>query len=64
MFKVMLLDTLNYDNIAEARNIAQSTKNLLKILCQVTDDSPLKVRSLNVAVQEDNGTILIINQRG
>ena len=57
----MLLDTLNYDNMDESRNIASSTKNLLKILCQVTTESPLKVRSLNVAVQDDNGTFLIID---
>ena len=57
----MLLDTLNYDNMDESRNIASSTKNLLKILCQVTTESPLKVQSLNVAVQDDNGTFLIID---
>ena len=57
MILVLLVDTLNYDNIEESKNLAKSTKMLLKLLCQVQGDSPLKVRSLNVAVEEDNGIL-------
>ena len=57
LFPVLLLDTLNYENIEESCNLTQSTKSLLRILCQVQQPTPLKVKSLNVAVQDDKGML-------
>ena len=59
LFPVLLLDTLNYENIEESCDFTENTKSLLRILCQVQPNTTLKVKSLNVAVQNDKGMVAL-----
>ena len=49
---VLVLDTLHYQDIEEAKKLSTSTIKLLKLLCKSTT---VKIRFMNVCPQEENG---------